>query len=101
MHCDVSKIDSTTRYKYTFEDNTSCVFLVSKAGVIYIDIRERILYDFLCCALEEVSNMIAERGLTPTINIKNSNIFLKVLAKKAKFKQIYSRGVSFSMWVRH
>lgn len=101
MHYDVSKIDSTTRYEYAFEDEKKCVFLVSEAGIIYIDIKEKISYDFLCSALEEVSNIIAEKGLTPTINIKNSNVFLKILAKKAKFKPIYSRGVSFSVWVRH
>jgi len=97
MHYNVSKIDSTTRYKYTFEDNTSCIFSVSKAGIIYIDIREKIEFEFLCGALEEVSNIITEKGLIPTINIKKSNTFLKILVKKAKFKPIHSRGVSFSV----
>lgn len=101
MHCNVSEIDTTIRYEYTFDDNTSCVFTVSKAGIIYIDIRENILFEFLCNALDEVSNVIIEKGFTPTINIKKSNIFLQILARKAGFKQIYSRGISFSVWVRH
>ena len=101
MHYEISKVDSTTRYKYTFEDNTSCVFNVSGAGIIYIDIREKISFDFLCSALNEVSEIISKSGSIPTINIKNSNDFLKVLAKKAKFKKITSRGVSFSVWVKH
>lgn len=101
MRCSISKVDSTIRYDYTFEDNTKCTFLVEKGGVIFIEIKERILFEYLYKALDTVSYTILEQGLIPTINIKNSNNFLKILAKKSGFKKIKSTGISFSVWVRH
>lgn len=100
MHYTITKANSTTRYKYIFENNTSCVFLVDKAGIIYIKIRESIPFEFLTAALNEVTDIIIQNGLTPKINIKNSNIFLKILAKKCKYRKIPSRGISFSIWTR-
>lgn len=100
MHYTISKINSTTRYKYTFEDNTSCMFSVSKGGIIYIDIKQYIPFEFICSALNEVSDIIAQQGIVPKININNSNDFLKVIAKKCKYKKTPSRGISFSVWSR-
>ena len=101
MRCNVSFIDKTIRYDYTFEDNTKCTFLVEEKGIIFIQIKETILFEYLCLVLDEISSELLAKDLTPTINIKNSNNFLKVLARKAGFKKINSRGISFSVWVRH
>ena len=100
MHYTVSVVDSTKRYEFTFEDNTSCAFSVSKTGIIFIEVKEYIQYEYLCSALDEVSLKTAEEGLTPTINIKNSNKFLKVLATKTGFKKVPCNGISFSVWVK-
>lgn len=100
MHYTTSTIGLTTRYEYSFENNTSCVFLVSNGGVIYIDIRETIPFEFLSAALNEVSDVVVQKGVIPKINIKNSNNFLKILARKCKYKKIPSKGISFSVWIR-
>lgn len=100
MHYAISKADLTTRYEYTFENNTSCVFLVDESGVIYIKIRESIPFKFLIAALNEVTDIIIQNGLIPKINIKNSNNFLKFLAKRCKYRKIPSKGISFSIWTR-
>lgn len=100
MQYTITTIDSSTRYTYTFEDNTSCVLSVGSGGVIYIEIKEYIPYQFLCSALNEVSDFVAQKGMTPKINIANSNGFLKILAKKCNYRKLPSRGVSFSIWTR-
>lgn len=100
MHYTTSIIGSTTRYKYFFENNTSCVFLVSKVGIIYIDIKEKIPNEFLSTALNEVTDIVVRKGYAPKINIKNTNFFLQNLARKCKYRKIPSKGVSFSVWIR-
>lgn len=100
MYYNVSTIGSRKRYKYVFENGTSCVFIVEQAGIIYIEIKETIPFEYLCAALDEVCDTILEKKLVPTINIKNSNHFLKRLAKKSGFKQVPSKGISFSVWIR-
>ena len=100
MHYSVTKCDSATRYEYTFEDNTSCVFSVNKVGIIYIDSKEKVKTKYLREALREVSDNILERGLIPKINIQNSCKFYRDLAAMSGFKKLPSRGVSFSVWVR-
>lgn len=101
MHYNVSEIHSTTRYEYIFDDNSSCAFLVGKTGLIYIEIKQTVPFKELIKALNEVSDIISEKGLIPTININNSTNFLKNLAKSAGFKKIPCRGISFSVWVKH
>ena len=101
MHYNVSEIDSTTRYQYIFDDNSSCAFLVGKTGIIYIEIKQEVPFKELVNALNEVSNIISKEGITPTININNSTNFLKNLAKAAGFKKIPCRGISFSVWVKN
>lgn len=100
MHYTVSNDDSTTRYKYTFEDNTSCMFSVSKAGIISIETWEIVPFESICTALNEVTNMVIQEGMIPKINIKNSNKFLNNLAKKCNYRKIPSKGISFSIWTR-
>ena len=101
MHYEVSKCDSTMRYEYTFDDNISCVFSVEKVGIIHFKSKEKIKIEYLCEALKEVSNITSERGLIPKMDIKNSNHFLQELVERAGFEKIPSRGISFSVWVRH
>lgn len=100
MHYTVSVVDSTKRYEFTFEDNTSCVFFVSKTGIISMDVRKYIQTEYLSSALNEVTLKTAGEGLTPTINIKNSNKFFKALAENAGFEKIPCNGISFSVWVK-
>lgn len=100
MHYIVSVIDSAKRYEFTFVDNTKCAFSVSKTGIIFIETNEYVKTGYLCNALKEVSLKVEEEGLTPTINIKNSNKFLKGLATKAGFTKIPCNGISFSVWVK-
>ena len=100
MHYKISENDYSTRYDYTFEDNTTCAIFVSKTGLIDIGIKEILLEENLCNALVEVSNIISDKNLTPTINIKKSNNFLRGIAQAAGFTENYSMGVSFSVWVK-
>jgi len=100
MHYNVSTIDSTTRYEYIFDDNSSCALLVGRTGLIYIEIKENVPFKEMVKALIEVSDTISKEGLIPTININNSTTFLKNLAKTAGFKKIPCRGISFSVWVK-
>ena len=101
MHYSVSEISDITRYEYVFEDNSSCAFLVGKKGFIYIVIKQKVPFKEVVKALKEVSNMISEKGLIPTININNSTDYLKNLAKASGFKKASCRGISFSVWVKH
>jgi len=100
MHYTVSVIDSTKRYEFKFADNTTCSFSVDKTGIIFIELKEYITPKYLCNALKEVSFKTAEESLTPTINIKNSNKFLKGIATRAGFKKLPCNGISFSVWVK-
>jgi len=100
MRYTTSIIDSSTEYAFIFDDNTRCKFFVNSGGVIYIDIKERISYDFLCSALNEITNIVIQKGLNPKININNSTTFLKVLVKKCGYKKLPAKGVSFSVWVK-
>ena len=101
MHYNVSTIDSATRYEYIFDDNSSCALLVGKTGLIYIEIKQKVPFKELVKALKEVSKIISKKGLISTININNSNYFLKSIAKAAGFKKIPCRGISFTVWVKH
>ena len=100
MHYKISENDYSTRYEYTFEDNTTCIISVSKMGIIDIDTKERLLEDNLCNALIEVSDIISDKNLTPTININKSHAFFRSVARAAGFTENYSMGVSFSVWVK-
>lgn len=100
MHYEVLRAGSTTRYKYTFEDNVSCVFSVDKIGIICFESKGKTSLKYLREALKEVSNIVLENGLTPKMNIKNSNKFLRELAATSGFKRTPTTGVSFSIWVR-
>lgn len=104
MHYNISENDYSIRYEYTFEDNTTCVISVSKTvtktRIIDFHVKEKLLEENLCNALIEVSNIILNKDLTPTINIKKSNAFLRGIAQTAGFTENYSMGVSFSVWVK-
>ena len=99
MRHTVTVIGSSTEYAYTFDDNTRCKFTVNRGGVIYIKIREKISYNFLCAALNEVTDTTIQKGLNPKININNSTTFLKILVQKCGYRKLPARGISFSVWV--
>ena len=56
--------------------------------------------ELVCEALNEVTNLTIHKGLTPQINIKNSNHFLQEVAKQCLYSKIPSYGISFAIW-RH
>jgi len=99
MRYTTTVINSSTEYAFIFDDNTRCKFTVNTGGVIYIDIRESIPYEFLCAALNEVTSLTIQKGLSPKININNSTTFLKILVKKCGYRKLPARGISFSVWV--
>lgn len=98
MNYTTERSDSNMRHTYNFENGASCIFLVSTVGVITLLIKGYIPEELLCIALNEVTNLTIQEGLSPKINIKNSNHFLKRVAKQCQYSKIPSYGISFSIW---
>lgn len=90
--------NGTTRYTFYFEDYTSCIFSVSKGGIIDIIFKEHILEEFLCEALKKVTDKVIEEDMIPKINIKNTNSFLKNVVKRCAYRKLPCQGISFSIW---
>lgn len=99
MHCTISTLDKTTRYKYnTLDGKYFFAFSVSETGLIYIEIKMYVPFEYLVAGLNEVTNILIKKCIIPKINISNSKEFLKILAKKCGYRKIPSRGISFSVW---
>ena len=54
--------------------------------------------ELVCEALNEVTNLTIQQGVTPQINIKRSNHFLQEVARQCHYSKIPSYGISFAIW---
>ena len=100
MYYTTERSGSNIQYTYKFENDASCIFSVSNVGVITPMITGYIPEELVCEALNEVTNLTIQQGVTPQININHSNHFLQEVATQCHYSKIPSFGISFAIW-RH
>ncbi len=91
--------DKMMIYEYQLEGKNRCVFYVTKIGLITIHIAgKNINMEDVVKCLQEVTEVVVQKGLIPQINVVKSNHYLQALARKCKYKMVSAPKFRFNIW---